>query len=513
MRSNPKLNYKVTTILVLTLALLLGIAPAIAQDGMEQEISDREITLAIDSELFVARGVSADPIDVETNNGIVILSGTVENILAKERAERVASAIKGVRSVVNDLDVKATARDDTEIVQGVEQALREDPATDSWEIGVVSAEGMVTLTGNVDSWQEKELAATVAKGVKGVREVDNQLDINEIAYRSDDEIHAEVKQSLMWDVRISDALIDVEVDEGRVTLEGTVGSVREKSLAAGEAYVRGVQSVDATGLEVEWWARDEMLRKERFAERSDEDVRRAVLDSFLYDPRVFSFNPEVTVNEGVVTLTGVVDNLKAKRAAAQDAANTIGVWRVKNYLKVRPAEELTDQSVAENVRASLVNDPYVDRFEIAVRVDNGTARLTGNVDSYFEKWQAGDLAASVNGVVDVENRLAVDYDEPVYDAWFYDWDVITSDYDYDVDTVVKKSDWEIRQDIKDELWWSPFVDSDEVEVSVIDGVATLSGEVDSWSERREATVQALEAGAYMVENDLDVEWTPGVPRG
>lgn len=67
-----------------------------------------------------------------------------------------------------------------------------------------------------------------------------------------------------------------------------------------------------------------------------------------------------------------------------------------------------------------------------------------------------------------------------------------------------KTDTEIENSIESELWWSPFVDSDEVTVEVDDGVATLGGMVDTLGERQAATENAYEGGATLVDNDLVV---------
>jgi osmotically-inducible protein OsmY len=66
----------------------------------------------------------------------------------------------------------------------------------------------------------------------------------------------------------------------------------------------------------------------------------------------------------------------------------------------------------------------------------------------------------------------------------------------------------LQQEIEDELWWSPFVDANEVKVEVENGVATLTGAVDTWSERNAAAENALEAGAIQVRNRLDVDYGP-----
>lgn len=513
-----------SSIVWLTVLALLFALPAAAQmqatadatraqtdkHASDMDLTDRDVTHAVDSQLLLARGVPANALDVTTNQGIVTLAGTVDNVLAKDRAVRVAQMVKGVRSVIDLIEVApAEGRTDQEIQQDVSDALAQDPATDSWEIGVGVEDGTVALVGTVDSWHEKQLAARVAKGVEGVRSIENQIDIDFAPLRSDSEIQTEIERALMWDARVDDALIDVAVQDGEVTLSGTVGSAYERRIALGDAWSQGVRSVQADDLEIQWWARDTMLKKDRFASLTDSQIRDAVKDALLWDPRVASFRPMVTVEDGVATLSGTVSDLKAKRSAAQTASRTSGVWRVKNQLKVRPADERSDEEIAQDIRHNLLIDPYVNRFDLDVTVDHGVARLTGSVDSYFEKWQAGDLASTVQGVTAVRNRLDVDYEPLTYETSFYDWDVIDTDYDVSgAETVAAKGDWEIREDIQDELWWSPFVDSDEVSVTVIDGEATLTGAVDSWAERREATEQALEGGAILVRNQLDVDWGP-----
>jgi osmotically-inducible protein OsmY len=502
-KRNDLLNlYGVLSILVMSLLLMSAMAFG-AQEMTGQSISD-----AVSDELLYDQAVLSTNINVQTTDGIVTLTGEVDNILAKERAARIAEVVKGVRSVINRINVEPEEkRSDTELKNRISNALLEDPAADSFEISVSVDDGIATLSGNVDSWQEKELAAKVAKGVDGLKELNNEIDVVYKTERSDPEIKAEIEQKLRWDVLVDDALIDVSVDEGNVMLSGTVGSAAEKSQATQDAWVAGVDSVENDNLAVMKWARDKELRKDKYKAKSDTKIKQAIEDALLYDPRVLSFNIDPEVSARVVTLRGEVDNLKAKRAASSLARNTVGVLDVVNRIKVRPEAERDSGKVASDIRESLLNDPYIDRYEITVSVNNGTVHLYGDVDSYFEKSQADDVASRVKGVQVVKNHLTVseEYDPYIYDPYVDDWYV----YDYDwyryEPTYPMASDTQIRQDINSEIWWSPFVDADEVEVSVNNGVATLSGSVDSWSERNAARENAFEGGASWVVNNIDVE--------
>jgi osmotically-inducible protein OsmY len=66
----------------------------------------------------------------------------------------------------------------------------------------------------------------------------------------------------------------------------------------------------------------------------------------------------------------------------------------------------------------------------------------------------------------------------------------------------------VQEDIEDESWWSPFVDGDDISVVVSDGIATLTGTVDTWAEREAATENALEGGATSAVNKLSVRHGP-----
>jgi osmotically-inducible protein OsmY len=123
--------------------------PASAQEA--EELSDEDIILAVENELLFDEGVSSHLIDVETSNGIVTLSGSVDNILAKERALHITESVRGVRAVVNRMIVNPISRTDEQIRMDVENALLFDSATESYEIDVMVKDGTVTLEGTVDS--------------------------------------------------------------------------------------------------------------------------------------------------------------------------------------------------------------------------------------------------------------------------------------------------------------------------------------------------------------------------
>jgi osmotically-inducible protein OsmY len=459
-------------------AAVLVLAWPAAAAAANRDLADADVRAAIEDEFQGDRGVPFHTMNVEVAEGVATLTGTVDTLLARRRAVDLASAIKGVRSVVDRLQVDAAPRPDAELHQAIEAAMQADAAADAYEVRVSVSGGVATLAGTVDSWQEKQIVSRVAESVEGVRDVRNQVTVAVPPARPDTELEAEIRGRLRRDARVDDGLVSVSVRDGLARLTGSVGSALEKGYAKGLARVPGVRAVDVGGLDVEWWARDDM-RRDKYVLLSDEQLKRAVEDALGYDPRVLSFDPIVEVRGGVVTLGGTVDNLEARRAAERDARNTVGVVDVRNHLRVRPRATATDEELAQGVRQALARDPYMRDFVVSVTASSGEVRLAGEADSEFEKVYAETVAAGVPGVVDVRNDMRVRAPR-------------------------RRADRAIERDIEDELLWSPFVDSDEVNVTVRNGVATLTGSVDTWADYAWAEENAREGGARAVENDLSV---------
>ena len=479
----------------------------------QKAVTDHGITAAVERGLVFEKGVFPSRVDVNTSEGIVTLSGAVSNLLAKERAVKIAESIRGVRAAIDRITVTPVARPDADVRKDILAALRQDPATESYRVNLSVEKAVATLSGTVGSYTEKQLAARTAEGVKGIKEVRNDLTINYLAKRTDLQIAADVKARLQWDIWINGELISSAVKDGKVTLTGTVASALSRSRAFEDAWVNGAKSVDDSRVKVEPSVRDGDQRQLKYAMRSDSEIKQAVQAALGLDPRVAAYSPDVNVESGIVILGGTVGNLKAKASAEQDVRNTAGVLGIENLLKVRPNSQSTDAEMKEQLKAVLLWDPLLDSSTIDVAVADHVAYLSGSVASNYQKGEAQDVASRTKGVISVLNHLKVEPEFAIaYYAWpdyfGYGWPYYEQSPYYISEVFGPQaflSDQLIKRNIEDGFFWSPFVHSKDIKVAVEGGVATLTGTVRTWIGWGEADKDARRSGATTVLNRVKVK--------
>ena len=464
-----------------------------------EHVADADITAAIELFFLTKKGVAAHLIDVATHEGIVLLTGITDNLLSRERAEEIALNLRGVRGVVNELLISTPDVPDEELQRLVTQALADDPATTYYPVQAAAADGVLTLTGTVQTWAEKELVLRVGRGVRGVRRLvfDNLLVQWGKINNSDDEISTQIRELLAWDIRVNSALVEVRTTDRVVHLSGTVGTAAEKAHVEATAFQAGATRVEARDLLVAYWALGHELRRDKLATRSDADIAQAVRDAFRYDPRVLSYQPLVAVHKGVVTLSGAVSNLRAKQEAERDARHIVGVWDVHNLLKVRTNRFIPDLHIGQTIREALARDPYVGLNDFSVYVRNGKAQLYGQVSSHFEQAQAGTVASGVNGVAELDNWVSVP-GSPDFDGY---------------QTYARprpNPDFALAERIRNRYFWSASLHNQAIEVLVEKGRATLTGTVATWLDRDTAGYDAYDAGARFVDNDLLIGFDHGL---
>lgn len=275
------------------------------------------ITTKIQAQYFVTADVRPWKVDVTTtSDGVVTLSGEVENADGRRKAVEIAQATEGVTRVEDQLriqsetaatagrderpvDPSATRSDDDEAVRDDEAGDRDmrgsGPLGDTWlttkvrskfflddevkgrEIDVSTLEGVVTLTGTVRNESEKRQAVAIARNTDGVRQVNDQLRLDQ-------------------------------------SVTGTAGAAEGDGSATPGRNDWDVRSVENPF--------------------GDEWLTTKIQSKFYLEESVKGADINVDTREGVVTLKGTVPSVEAKQTAEQIARGTAGVQRVDNQLQV-----------------------------------------------------------------------------------------------------------------------------------------------------------------------------------
>jgi hyperosmotically inducible protein len=150
------------------------------------EHSDAWIALKIRSELLVKANVSATSTKVDVKDGMVTLTGTVQNLAQKDLTEAYVKDIDNVRAVKNELVVQAPASgdatasevmDDASITSQVKYALLSHRSTSALSTKVTTNDAVVSITGVAGSDAEKALVTKLAQDTRGVKSVVNNMTV------------------------------------------------------------------------------------------------------------------------------------------------------------------------------------------------------------------------------------------------------------------------------------------------------------------------------------------------
>jgi osmotically-inducible protein OsmY len=146
-----------------------------------------------------------------------------------------------------------------------------------------------------------------------------------------------------------------------------------------------------------------------FGRTQDSDAKRAAeLQDKVYHSKVFNHGQVATTLEnGVATLTGTVDNLGAKLDAERAARKTEGVTRVVNNIQVR-ADDVTEKQILEKARHEILMYYAYGIFDnINLAAQGDKLMVSGQVTEPYKKSDIGNFLTRVRGVAEVENHLEV----------------------------------------------------------------------------------------------------------
>jgi osmotically-inducible protein OsmY len=371
--------------------------------------TDEQLATYIQARYQTDPSIASSDIDVRARDGVVTLEGTVANESAREHAAFLAQQMEGVRSVDNQLRVQAPGqtadagapmrtpeapaaaapasqqgdeRAPGWITTKIQAQYFVDTEVKPWNIDVTTRrDGTVTLQGDVDDTASRDAAERIARATEGVTNVENHLRVRgereqtgdtaartgSRMPRADDDaaeadsdgidhpdgwLTAKVQAKYFMDSEVKGRRINVDTNDGVVTLSGQVETAAERRQAVALAHnTEGVREVidqlevrpaDAQRTSDDRDARDARGRDaddRRTTGRAIEDgwITTIVQSKFFLDRDIKGRDINVDTRAGVVTLSGEVDSQAEREAAQAIVEETEGVNRVVNRLVVTTA--------------------------------------------------------------------------------------------------------------------------------------------------------------------------------
>jgi osmotically-inducible protein OsmY len=210
---------------------------------------------------------------------------------------------------------------------------------------------------------------------------------------------------------------------------------------------------------------------------TDKMLRDAVITQLDFEPEVNPAGIGVAAEDGVVTLSGSVDDYAQKFAAEKAVKRIFGVKGLANELLVKMVCERTDTDIAKDAIYLLECDVHFLGGKVMVTIEDGLLTLEGTVKWNFQKVAAEKAMQCIRGVKAVANLIEV------------------APADSPADT---------QERFEEALRRSAGVDAGQIEATARDHPAVLSGNVRSWSERGEAERAAWSVAGVVRVGDLIV---------
>lgn len=215
--------------------------------------TDLEIQKDVSEEIKWEPALTNDHIEVSVNNCIVTLTGTVDAYYKKNKAQKAANRVVGVKTVVEKLDVRlpsAIEKTDAEIKDAVQNELKWHSSVMADKIKAQVNNGIVTLDGEVEWDFQRTAVRSAIENLTGVRGIINNLRV--VPRLTASEIKQKINAAFHRNATIDAEKIRVETSGNKVTLSGKVRSWMEKNEAENTAWLApGVERVE-NKIEIEY---------------------------------------------------------------------------------------------------------------------------------------------------------------------------------------------------------------------------------------------------------------------
>lgn len=216
--------------------------------------------------------------------------------------------------------------------------------------------------------------------------------------------------------------------------------------------------------------------------KTDAEIKQDVLDELAWQPNVDETEIGVIVENGVVTLSGVLNNYSKKVAAEKAVKNVEGVKALAGDIEVKYGNDFkkTDKEIAKAVVEALEWNSSVPEKNLTIKVEDGWVYLSGEVKWGYQREAAKRAVENLLGVRSVINSITIKQDVKPFD---------------------------VKDSIKKAFERSAELDAKNITVLTDGNTVTLRGKVHSLKEKEDAETAAYRApGVYYVLNELKVQY-------
>jgi osmotically-inducible protein OsmY len=215
--------------------------------------------------------------------------------------------------------------------------------------------------------------------------------------------------------------------------------------------------------------------------KTNEELQRKVIEAINWEPLLSAAEIGVAAFDGIVTLTGSVNNYAKKEEAERAAKNVSGVKVVVEKIEVilNDKTQKSDNEIAAEIINAFKWHWDIPNDRVQVKVENGWVTLTGSLEWNYQKEEAKKAVSVLIGVKGIINNIMI---------------------------ISLSKDRINKKDIEDAIKRNKIIGNIAIKVEVLDNSVTLKGNVASWFQKNEASRLAWKApGVLEVKNNLHVE--------
>ncbi|WP_405572623.1 BON domain-containing protein [Winogradskyella sp. Asnod2-B02-A] len=173
---------------------------------------------------------------VEVVDGITTLTGTVSNLAEKIAAENAVKSVKGVKAIVEKLNVKNDKNvTDKDVAKRIIDDLEWNASVEQEDINVKVEDGYVYLSGKVKWAYQKNEAEKSLEYIEGIKSITNDISVTEKTISNN--VTHQINKAFKRSANIDAHNVSVIVEGNTATLQGTVKSIKEKDDALRAAYL------------------------------------------------------------------------------------------------------------------------------------------------------------------------------------------------------------------------------------------------------------------------------------